>query len=81
MPQLLKTLDGKINGRQVRVKEIIHSGGPFGHRDIYIQWVDEAQEQDGGWPAGTVVCHTVLGDPRRRRSFKILWAGQMPSWF
>lgn len=36
--------------------------GPSGERTIFVRWIDDADERNGGYPAGTVTARRVTGD-------------------
>lgn len=57
-------------GRRAEVKEI-RTGGPTSEREIRIRWTEGATEANGGYPAGTITSHTIVGDVRKP-SFRAL---------
>lgn len=48
-------------GRRAEVTEI-REAGPTGVREIRVRWIDDADERNGGHPAGTVTSRTIKGD-------------------
>lgn len=42
-----------------------HDTNPVGLRTITVRWLDDAHEQNGGHPAGTVTRTVVKGDGRK----------------
>lgn len=59
-------------GRRAMVKTI-YKAGEHGEREFRILHVDEADPQNGGWPAGTVTSRTVIGNALKG-TFKTLIA-------
>lgn len=47
--------------RRVQQKEI-REAGASGVREIRTCWIDDADERNGGYPAGTVVSRTIKGN-------------------
>ncbi len=63
----MKTTTRKLTylGRKASVTTTYHGGSATGLRTIETTWIDQADEANGGYPAGTVTTETVRGDGRK----------------
>lgn len=57
----IKTYTGTWLGRRAECKELRQSGAA-GVREIRTRWIDDAHENNGGYPAGTITSTTISGD-------------------
>lgn len=73
--KITKTTKTTYLGRKAEVTEV-RKGGPHSERVVITRWVDQADERNGGHPAGTVVLRHIEGDGRKS-SFKVHTAAQV----
>lgn len=65
---MLKMQNVTYFDRNAKVVEIGRKGTPtrgVGERVAILLWVDDADERNGGHPAGTIVADHIKGDGRR----------------
>ena len=69
-------------GRKVRVATIREGRSLTSARNVYMLWVDSADERNGGYAAGTITHHWIKGDGRSDDSVgtetKIVDADELP---
>jgi hypothetical protein len=63
-------------GRAARVTTIHHDKSKMGLRTVRTTWLDDADERNGGHPAGTTVEHTIKGDGRTA-NFEVIVPGHV----
>lgn len=65
MSKYITTRSYTYLGRRAEVTTI--GSQALGRREIITRWIDDADERNGGWAAGTITTRTVKGDGWRGR--------------
>jgi hypothetical protein len=59
-----ETKDLTYLGRRARTTTNYYQSNRTGLREIVTEYIDDADERNGGWPAGTITRRVVKGDGR-----------------